>query len=356
LKKVRERSDAWNAESVLKILESLVEKSHVLSQIERERLSRQGGIATGMDSTDEVSAPPVLRKIGYFAMIGLLRLNCLLGDYYSALKAVNSVALNAKGQYTQVMGCHINLFYYVGSAYMMMRRYSDAIRTFSSVLVYINRARQYHTRSHHHEQMIKKSEHMYGLLAMCVTLSPQRIDENIHQNMREKLGDKLARLQRGDEECFKEIFMSACPKLVDPILPQINSSPNPSVFGKESVHQLGLFLNEVREQSTIATLRSYLKLYTTISIPKLAHFLEQDEETTRTNLMLIKHKARNLVWTGGPLLSGQISLSGSDLDFFVEKEMIHVVNSKVARRFGDYFTRHIMKFEEILHNFESETS
>ena len=33
--------------------------------------------------------------------------------------------------------CHITLFYYVGWSYLMMRRYVDAIKTFSNILFYI---------------------------------------------------------------------------------------------------------------------------------------------------------------------------------------------------------------------------
>jgi hypothetical protein len=33
------------------------------------------------------------------------------------------------------------MYYYVGFAYMMMRRYADAIRTFCNILLYIQRTR-----------------------------------------------------------------------------------------------------------------------------------------------------------------------------------------------------------------------
>ena len=35
----------------------------------------------------------------------------------------------------------ITMYYYVGFAYLMMRRYADAIRTFSNILLYIQRTR-----------------------------------------------------------------------------------------------------------------------------------------------------------------------------------------------------------------------
>ena len=38
--------------------------------------------------------------------------------------------------------CQITTYYYVGFAYLMMRRYADAIRTFSNILLYIQRTKQ----------------------------------------------------------------------------------------------------------------------------------------------------------------------------------------------------------------------
>ena len=44
--------------------------------------------------------------------------------------------------YSRVPTCQITTFYYVGFAYMMMRRYQDAIRTFANILLYIQRTKQ----------------------------------------------------------------------------------------------------------------------------------------------------------------------------------------------------------------------
>lgn len=43
--------------------------------------------------------------------------------------------------YSHVPACQVTTYYYVGFAYLMMRRYQDAIRSFTSVLLYIQRAK-----------------------------------------------------------------------------------------------------------------------------------------------------------------------------------------------------------------------
>jgi len=45
--------------------------------------------------------------------------------------------------------------------------------------------------------------------------------------------------------------------------------------------QLKLFLYEVKQQQLLASVRGFLKLYTTISIGKLAAYMEVDEPTLR---------------------------------------------------------------------------
>ena len=64
------------------------------------------------------------KNLGYFSLIGLLRLHCQLGDYHQALLAVANVQLSKKVlATTRVPAGQISLYYYVGFCYLMMRRY-----------------------------------------------------------------------------------------------------------------------------------------------------------------------------------------------------------------------------------------
>ncbi|PNI48992.1 EIF3L isoform 5, partial [Pan troglodytes] len=64
-------------------------------------------------------------------------------------------------------------------------------------------------------------------------------------------------------------------------------------------------------------------------------------------LLVFKHKMKNLVWTSGiSALDGEFQ-SASEVDFYIDKDMIHIADTKVARRYGDFFIRQIHKFEEM---------
>lgn len=332
----------WNVTTVITFLHSLINKSHTIENLEREK--------QGLPTEEPISS--VHKMLGYFSIIGLCRIHCLLGDYYLALKTITPIELTAhKGLFTQVIACHITLYYYLGFIYIMFRRYADAIRTFSSILSYISRTKQYHTRPQH-DQISKKNDQMYGLLAICLSLCPQRVDENIHVVVRDKYADKMLKMQKGDEVTFEEMFSYACPKFVTPSHPNyalyLQDPTQASQNQQEALRlQTKLFLQEVKQQVMVPTIRSFLKLYTTIPTQKLSGFLDLDQKTFRTQLLCYKHKTRALLWTGGVLLNGEWSLS-SDVDFYLDKEMVHIADTKVQRKYSEFFIRHILKFDEII--------
>nr|SVE73555.1 EOG090X0665 [Daphnia atkinsoni] len=205
---IRVNPTLWNIHSVLNVLYSLVDKSNINQQLEAYAKGEDPDTVAG-----EFGRRPLYKMLGYFSLVGLLRLHSLLGDFYQAVKVLENMELNKKTLYSRVPACQISTYYYVGFAYLMMR--------------------------------------------------------------------------------------------------------------------------------------SYLRLYTTMPVAKMAAFLEMPETDFRTHLLCFKHKMKNVVWTKGTSgLDGELQ-SGSEVDFYIDGGMIHIADTKVARRYGDYFIRQIHKFEEI---------
>ncbi|KAJ3168732.1 Eukaryotic translation initiation factor 3 subunit L [Irineochytrium annulatum] len=341
VERMKNRPDVWNVLNVLNVLYSLIQKSRINEQL---WVSRNGGDM--MEAAGEFGSRPLYRMLGYFSIVGLLRVHCLLGDYTMALKTMENIELTKKGLFARVTACHVTTYYYVGFAYIMMRRYSDAIKAFAHILLFVSRTKQYHTRSYQYEVISKKCEQMYALLSISVSLSPQRIDENVHALMREKYGEQLIKLQKDGEESltvYEELFLFACPKFISPAPPRYDEAVNQSQAPTQL--QLRVFLDEVRQQLLVPTIRSYLKLYTTLRIDKLATFIDKSPDEIRTELLVFKHKTQQRRWESGSVLDGEIS-STSDLDFYIKEDMIHISESKVGRRIGDWFIRNIEKFDD----------
>uniref|UniRef100_A0A8C4GPA5 Eukaryotic translation initiation factor 3 subunit L n=1 Tax=Dicentrarchus labrax TaxID=13489 RepID=A0A8C4GPA5_DICLA len=339
---LRNNPKIWNVHSVLNVLHSLVDKSNINRQLE---VYTSGGDPESV--AGEYGRHSLYKMLGYFSLVGLLRLHSLLGDYYQAIKVLENIELNKKSMYSRVPECQITTYYYVGFAYLMMRRYQDAIRVFANILLYIQRTRNMFQRSTYKYEMInKQNEQMHGLLAIALTMYPMRIDESIHTQLREKYGDKMLRMQKGDLQVFEEQFSFACPKFLSPVVPNYDNV-HPNYHKEPFQQQLKVFAEEVQQQAQLSTIRSFLKLYTTMPVAKLAGFLDMTEQEFRIQLLVFKHKMKNLVWTSGiSALDGEFQ-SASEVDFYIDKDMIHIADTKVARRYGDFFIRQIHKFEEL---------
>jgi translation initiation factor 3 subunit L len=255
-------------------------KSNIIRVLDAERLDLSPEEKKA--SYGEFGVQNTYLMLGYFSLIGLTRVHCMLSDYHTALRTLDHVDVAQGGPYPQVTDCYVTLYYYMGFCYLMSRRYNDAIATFSSVLLYISRTKDYHnSRTSQYDQMMKKVDRMYALLSIAVTLSPQRIDESVHNTLRDKNQDKLQRMQRGELSAFEELFCYGCPKFVTVATPDYGQAPSQNTTQDALRRQVSIFIKEVSQQSSLPVMRSYLKLYTTIGTGKLASFLDTDEDTVR---------------------------------------------------------------------------
>ncbi|OWK03820.1 EIF3L [Cervus elaphus hippelaphus] len=291
---LRSNPKIWNVHSVLNVLHSLVDKSNINRQLE---VYTSGGDPESV--AGEYGRHSLYKMLGYFSLVGLLRLHSLLGDYYQAIKVLENIELNKKSMYSRVPECQVTTYYYVGFAYLMMRRYQDAIRVFANILLYIQRTKSMFQRTTYKYEMInKQNEQMHALLAIALTMYPMRIDESIHLQLREKYGDKMLRMQKGDPQVYEELFSYSCPKFLSPVVPNYDNV-HPNYHKEPFLQQLKVFSDEVQQQAQLSTIRSFLKLYTTMPVAKLAGFLDLTEQEFRIQLLVFKHKMKNLVWTSG---------------------------------------------------------
>ena len=106
---------------VLNFLQALVEKSMINQILEQEKEGLEQFTAT--DGYDYNGGSNVLKVLGYFSMVGLLRVHCLLGDYQTGLKCLLPIDISQQGVYTSVIGSHITTVYHYGFSNLMLRRY-----------------------------------------------------------------------------------------------------------------------------------------------------------------------------------------------------------------------------------------
>jgi len=303
----------------------------------------------------EYGVRPLYRMLGYFSIIGLLRVHTLLGDFTLALKVMDNVELAQKASFTRVTACHVTTFYYVGFCYMMLCRYPDANRSFVSILNLIIRMRQYHTRSYQYDQINKIADRMYALFAMCNALSPSRLDDNITNISKDRYGEHIARMSRGEDgiPAFEELFLYACPKFITANPPAYNDAHAIATLIEEPAVEpvqryLAAFISEIRALMLVSTLRSFLRLYSSLDTKKLANFLDADEEEMVQQMMVLKRASRSIGRVGNEkgLLEGQ-TISTSDLSFAIDENMVHIAESTVGRRYAGWFINNTERAQRI---------
>jgi len=333
---LRENANTWGCYSVLNVLYSLIQRSQISEQLQAQKRGENAAAFAG-----EYGSRPLYQMLGYFSIIGLLRVHTLLGDFSLALKTLDDVELNKKSMFARVMAAHFTTYYYVGFCYMMMRRYADAIRMFSHILVYVSRTKNFNKGQAMDNQQ-KKNDQMYALIAICHAFNPVKLDDIIHTALREKYGDQLSKLQRGGPESlplFEELFRSACPKFISATPPDFD---NPAINVDPLDHHTKIFMEEVKANMFSPTVKSYLKLYTTMDLKKLAGFLEVEPEKLRSWLLVNKQRSRQIRWSEGGLLEGDM-VNTNELDYAMAGDLIHVSEAKVGRRLVDWYLRNLAR-------------
>ena len=95
---------------------------------------------------------------------------------------------------------------------------------------------------------------MIALLAICTHVCPQAnlVEESIVKTIREKHGAQMSK------EAFTELFVFCAPKFVSPAISDFMTSGSIDNAYKQQIY---LLEQELKDQPSFRTLRSYLKLY-----------------------------------------------------------------------------------------------
>lgn len=317
-------NDVWSAETVFSYLHRLV--------------------AIGTSPKCNV---PAYQYFGIFASITLSRLECLLSDYSGCLQAMAPILESSDLQVTKadeepktksfgdvvqsVFAARLSLTYHAGISFLMLRRYKDAIQMVGSLCTFMQRGFKTGQlrKLPNSDQLYKNYDRMVALLAICTHLCPQAnlLEESLAKTIREKHGGQLSK------EAYTDLFLFCAPKFISPTMPDFSTASTPTENAYK--HQVKMLEGELACQSSFRELRSYLKLYTSITVPKLVNF-----GTEEVSLLSLKLNARQLESNKPDTPSFAQASWKSALDihyYFEDDESIHVDAAEKQRRFEKYF-------------------
>jgi translation initiation factor 3 subunit L len=382
---LRENPNVWKVQTVLGYLTSFVERSQIARDLSSAQFTAQQQ-AQQPQQPQQVVQYSILKALGAFSLVGLCRAQVLLADYRYALRVLDPVDIDdQRAIFTQITPCAITLFYNLGFAYLMSRRYADALQVFSRVLISHKTSRD-SASSFAEEQIQSRYDKIVALAGICQAMSPGlRVDEQVKRMIGDKF-EKLGNVQNAktitDEtlHVFEELFSFACPKFVNLATPS-NLLPKKDgedvsvvpVIGKDNLDprrelhrvQLKWFLEDARQQLSLPTIRSFLKLYKSIPIDKLSRFCQTDMDQFRQNLMFIKARSSQVVRgisDGSAPIDG-IRTSVSDVHFYVvgdknpANDMVHIVadiSTVRQQNNAKFFATNALKFQNAINDLQRE--
>ncbi|KAG6886579.1 hypothetical protein C0995_006788, partial [Termitomyces sp. Mi166 len=92
----------------------------------------------------------------------------------------------------------------------------------------------------------------------------------------------------------------------------------------------------------VPTLRSFLRLYTSLGAAKLANFLDVDEEEIVQEMMLLKQSSKSVGKVPGSEKGSHLdgeTIATSDLNFVIAENMVHIAESTIGRRYAGWFIK-----------------
>eukprot|EP01083_Nonionella_stella_P045698 122593_1 len=297
------------------------------------------------DEFKEQNLSNISRMTAYFAICGLTRVHALCGDYTTALRVLDAVDLSERGSVMNLRGCRVSVSYYRGFCYLMLRRYSDAVKCFEKVLRDELREARQAKEEILNDTIEQTIGRMKALFATAYCLSSERVDDFILGEVRDQFKNEWTGLEKCDEAAYSELFEFGRPDFIS----LYASESEPSPFRR----QLEVFLQDVSARRPLVRLYAYMRLYTSISLEKLGKFLKEsglssgsgDDDSVLSALLSTKMMSRELKYVRGPPSKG-VWLSGQELDFYVEKDAVHITESKPAPQCAQFFLRAIEKSGE----------
>ena len=324
---LKNSTDAWDIEAVYGYL---------------NRLSSLGWPKEGSSS----SIPPASTYLSIFVAVARSRLECLMADYVESLQALTPLIKHGDfvidmddnptvtAILNSVFGARLSVAYHAGVSLIMLRRHKDAIKTIGDMCTVMQRG--FKTGQLRKlpglDQFNKQYDRMLALLAILNHVCPTHgiLEEHLVRLIREKHGSRLEAASSYEDWFQSPKFVS-----VDPNVPIVR-------------HQGQHFLQEIDPAIANLQLRSYLKLYTSLPVEKLAKFHDKSVEDFLPRILSYKLRTRQMERGG----SNESYLEGSwkvalDIHYYLTGTNVQIDEAEKQRRFENYFVAQIAQASEV---------
>lgn len=293
--------------------------------------------------------PHVYTYFNIFGAITKSRIECLLGDFMASLQALAPLSVYADyvisreeqkmtvtDTVNSVFAAKLSLAYHTGVSLLMLRRHKDAVKVLGDICATMMRGFKTGQlrKLPGSDQFNKQFERMLSLLALLQHVCPTQgiLEDMVVRSIREKHGVRLEAASS-----FEEWFQS--PKFVS----------TDSKVSSSHRQMVQLFAKEMEPTNANGNLRSYLKLYSSVSVAKLAKFHDLPNPSSVLPLLLsFKLRNRQLERGNDDAYHQGTWKDSLDIHYYIVRDIVHVDEAEKQRRFENFFYSRIEQNNEIL--------
>lgn len=345
------------------------ENPHIFHTQEVSTMLKKLISLSGIDSyladkkAGKTNLPPPTQAlyIGYFSYVQLIRYHLLIGEYDIALRTADflDIHIETDALYYRSPACHIYLMYYLAFSLFMSKRFSDCTSICNKMLWFLLKIQRFGPISSLYEQQSKVQEKLGRLLVLCVTFAPDNyhshVEEQVQQMLQDRYADDISILKTWGYEDeaqlytqkLMEFFNTVCCKYVCLIPTDWNQSFSPLDSHNQ---QWFVFWSCIESVKAIPRVRSILKMYTKISLEKLAKLLNlESEDAVRQTLAGVKRGLNQLVLgENGHFVPGRAERC-SDLEFSIDETTKEVLVGRIEseKQVKETYLKEIKRLTEI---------
>ncbi|KAI3378436.1 hypothetical protein SNEBB_000216 [Seison nebaliae] len=334
------------------IFDSFMRRSNATEKVEEykkdDKLSIENDTSLDGDGEWALSNRTML-YFGLYSLVGLLKLNSMVGDFHLMLSLVRTLRMSIYKQLRifKLMTAVMNINYYSALTYMMTRQYDQAIQILCDAITFVDRNRGidkpviYHYK-YKSDLIMNQSEDMMALLNTCLQFYPQRIDVQLltDKNMRNECPS------RGVSDLFNSNSLSF----------YLLFGPDKDL--NQSYEEYHNFMNRMIQYElqafTLSDIRSVLKLYKTMPLKKMAATLSRlnNKDITvddiKTSLMHYKNKSACISYLEDDDKNSEPEFDKAlSVDFYIDDDMIKIADTEKDVQYGHQFIRMTERMDQV---------
>eukprot|EP01032_Pedospumella_encystans_P014650 gene14650-16807_t len=252
---------------------------------------------------------------------------CQFRSQVTSLNAETIKLSDRSELFVQLPLCHFNVFYHAGVSNLLLRKFSTAADVLSEIILHVSRVLKpgavNSLRAGLQTQLQRALDKAVALTAIATFLCPgHRLDDQVKEIVDAKYSDKIQKLNNTEslQKVLTDLFDFSAPKFISPSVPDYSVATNTKLDVIN--HIFASFLTEVEQNQAFFKLKSFLGMYASIELDKLARFNDIAEADLVCQLVSAKNK--------GVQQHASSSSQRGDVHYFVDAGAV-IIDSSSAK-------------------------